>query len=107
MISHLSIFTDFTSTEKNSKSFKTVDLKSKKGDKKGGREEDDEDDDDDEEEEEEEEEELYLRPCPLISTAAVHVGRYFLIIGGFNNRYKERAEVWVRCSTRDLHLSYC
>lgn len=52
--------------------------------KKTGR-NDDEDDD-----------ERFSRPCPLISTAAVHVGKYFLIFGGFNNRLRERAEIWVR-----------
>ena len=52
--------------------------------KKSGR-NDDEDDD-----------ERFSRPCPLISTAAVHVGKYFLIFGGFNNRLRERAEIWVR-----------
>jgi hypothetical protein len=96
-------------TEKTSKSSKKVDLKSKKGckDKKkgGGEDEEDDDEDDDGDDDEEEEEELYVRPCPLISTAAVHVGRYFLIIGGFNNRYKERAEVWVRYFSYDSHTN--
>ena len=41
------------------------------------------------------EKEIFLRPCPLVSTAAVHVGRYFLIFGGFNNKKRERAEIWV------------
>jgi hypothetical protein len=45
---------------------------------------------------EEDEEKIFTRPCPLISTAAVHVGKYFLIFGGFNNRLRERAEIWVR-----------
>lgn len=108
VISHMSIFTNFNITEINSKLSKKVDLKSKIGERKGkgGEGEDDDDDDDDEEEDEEEEEELYIRPCPLISTAAVHVGRYFLIIGGFNNRYKERAEVWVRYISFELHMPY-
>jgi hypothetical protein len=98
----MSIITDFDMTEKTSKSSKKVALKSKKGDKK----EEDDDEDEDEDDEEGEEEELYLRPCPLISTAAVHVGRYFLIIGGFNNRYKERAEVWVRFFFCNSHVRY-
>jgi hypothetical protein len=45
----------------------------------------------------EEDEEIFTRPCPLISTAAVHVGKYFLIFGGFNNKLRERAEIWVSC----------
>ena len=56
----------------------------------------DEDEEEKEEEDEGEAEEIFLRPCPLISTAAVHIGRYFLLFGGFNNRLRERSEIWVK-----------
>jgi hypothetical protein len=54
----------------------------------------------------EEDEEIFTRPCPLISTAAVHVGKYFLIFGGFNNKLRERAEIWVRCVYLFLSLFF-
>ena len=56
----------------------------------------DEDEEEKEDEDEGEAEEIFLRPCPLISTAAVHIGRYFLLFGGFNNRLRERSEIWVK-----------
>ena len=66
----------------------------------------DEDDDDDDDDDIRNSSETFYRPCPLISTAAVHIGRYFLLFGGFNNRLRERSEIWVSTNVKAFY-TYC
>ena len=66
----------------------------------------DEDEDEDDDDDIRNSSETFYRPCPLISTAAVHIGRYFLLFGGFNNRLRERSEIWVSTNVKAFY-TYC
>ena len=77
--------------------------KNKADEKNSDNEDEDEDEDDDDIRNSLE---TFYRPCPLISTAAVHIGRYFLLFGGFNNRLRERSEIWVSTNVKAFY-TYC
>ena len=80
--------------------------KKNKADEKNSDNEDEDEDDDDDDEDIRNSSETFYRPCPLISTAAVHIGRYFLLFGGFNNRLRERSEIWVSTNVKAFY-TYC
>ena len=80
--------------------------KNEADEKNSDNEDEDDDDDDDDDDDIRNSSETFYRPCPLISTAAVHIGRYFLLFGGFNNRLRERSEIWVSTNVKAFY-TYC